>query len=179
MASVPQYWILWGRILGKVEKRRFIALTSKGGHNGLVQSLSFVWYFVTPWTAACQASLSLTISWGLPKFISIESVMLSNHLILCHLLLFLPSIFPSIRVFSSESVVLLGWPNIGASASASVLPESIQGWFPLRLTCLISLLSKGLLRVFSRTTVRKHHFFGTLPSLLSSSHIHTWLLERP
>ena len=92
-----------------------------------VEPPSCVQLFVTLWTSACQASLSLTISWSLPKFVSFESVMLSICFILCHLLLFLPSIFPSIRVFSNESVVLLGWPIIGASASASVLPESIQG----------------------------------------------------
>ena len=132
MASVPQYWILWGRILGKVEKRRFIALTGKGGHNGLVQSLSFVWYFVTPWTAAHQASLSFIISQSLLKLVSIELVMPSNHLILCHPLLLLPSIFPSIRVFSNESAFPIRWPNIGASASASVPSLNIQGWNPFR-----------------------------------------------
>ena len=69
--------------------------------------------------------------------------------------------------------------KIGASASASVLPMNIQGWFPLGLTSLISLKSKGLSRVFSSTTVGKHQFFSTHPSLWSNSHIHTWLLERP
>ena len=144
----------------------------------LLLSHQVVRNFLWPYGLQHARLSSLTISWSLPKFISIESVMLSNHLILCNLL-FLPSIFPGIRVFSNESVVLLVWPNIGASASASVLPESIQGWFPLKLTCLISLISKGLSRVFSSTTVRKCYFFGTLPSLLSNSHVHTWLLERP
>ena len=69
--------------------------------------------------------------------------------------------------------------SIGASPSAAVLPRSTQGWYPWRLTDLIALLSKGLSSVFSRTTVRKHQFFCALPSLLSNSHIHTWLLERP
>jgi len=72
-----------------------------------------------------------------------------------------------------------GGQSIGALASASVLLMNIQGWFPLGLTGLISLLSKGLLRVFSNTTIRKHQFFGTQPSLWSSSHIHTWLLKKP
>ena len=72
-----------------------------------------------------------------------------------------------------------GGQSIGASASAAVLPKSTQGWYPWRLTDLIALLSKGLSSVFSRTTVRKHQFFRALPSLLSNSHIHTWLLERP
>ena len=89
------------------------------GHEGLfcivqfssVQSLSRVWLFATPWTAACQASLSITNSQSLPKSMSIESVMPSNHLILCCPLLLLPSIFPSIRVFSNESALCIRWPN--------------------------------------------------------------------
>ena len=95
-----------------------------------VQSFSRVWLFATPWRAACQASLS-TNSWSLPKLMSIELVMPSNHLILCHFLLLPPSIFPSIRVFSSESVLHIRWPNMGVSASTSVLPVNIQDWFPL------------------------------------------------
>ena len=90
-----------------------------------VQSLSRVQLFVTPWTAARQASLSFTISLSLLKRMSIKSVMPSNHLILCHPLL-LPPIPPSISVFSSESVLCIRWPSIGASASASVLPVNIQ-----------------------------------------------------
>ena len=85
--------------------------------------------FKTPWTVAHPAPLSSTISWSLLKFMSIESVMPSSHLILCCPLLLLPSIFPSIRVFSSESVFTPGGRRIGASASASVLPVNIQGWF--------------------------------------------------
>ena len=93
----------------------------------------------------------------------------------CHPLL-LPSIFPSIRIFYNESAVCIRCQNIVASASASVLQRSIQGWFLLRMT---GLLSKGLSRVFSSTTIRKHPFFGVQPSLWSSSHIHTPLLEKP
>ena len=101
-----------------------------------VQSLSRVWLFATPWTAAHQASLSNTNSQSLLKLMSIESVTPSNHLILCCPLLLLPSIFPSIRVFSNESVLCqsLGGQSIGVSASASVLPMNIQNWFPLGLT---------------------------------------------
>ena len=102
------------------------------------------WLFATPWTAALQSSLSLIISQSSPKFMFIELVMPSNHLIFCCPLLLLPSIFPSIRVFSNESAVHISSQSIGASASASVLPKSIQGWFPLGLTGLVSLLSKGL-----------------------------------
>ena len=113
-----------------------------------------------PWTAAHQASLSFTVSLSLLKLLSIESVMPSHHLLLCHPLLLLPSIFPSLRVFSSESALFIRWPM------------SIQGRFPLGLTGLISLLSKGLSRVLANTTVQKHQFFSTQPSLWSSFHIH-------
>ena len=96
----------------------------------------------TPWTAARQASVSFTISQGLLKLMSIESVMPSSHFILCYPLLLLPSVFPSIRVFPVSQLFVLGGWSIGASAL--VLTVNIQGWFPLRLTGLISLLSKGL-----------------------------------
>ena len=128
--------------------------------------------FVTPWTAVCQASLSFPISHSLLKLMSAESVMPSNHLTLCLPLLYLPSIFPSIRVFASSG------QSIGASASASVLPMNSPGRFPLGLTGLISLQSKGLSRVFSNTTIWKPYFFSTQPSLWSNSHMHTWLLEK-
>ena len=142
-----------------------------------VPSLSHIGHSATPWTWAHQASLSITNSQNLPKLISIELVMSANHLILCHLLLLLPSIFPSIRIFSSESVLWIRWA--GVSASASVLPMNIQGWFPLGLTGWISLQSKGLSRVFSNNTVQKHQFFGAQLSSQSNSHIHTWPLEKP
>ena len=135
-------------------------------------------HFVTSWTAARQASLSITNSWSLPKLMSIESVMPSNHLILCHPLLLLPSIFPSIRVFSNKSFLCISGQSIGVSASASVLPVNTQdlslGW-----TGWISLQSKGLSRIFSNTTVQKHQFFSAQFSLWSNSHIHTGLPEKP
>ena len=130
-----------------------------------VQSLSRVWLFLTLWMAAHQASLSITNSQSLLKFMSIESVMSSNHLILCHPLLLLPSIFPSIRVFFSESVLPSGGQSIGVSASASVLLMNIQDWSPSEWIGWISLQSKGLSRVFSNTTVQKHQFFGAQLSL--------------
>ena len=122
-----------------------------------------------PMTAACQASLSITNSQSLLKLMSIELVMPSNHLILCHPFLFLPSIFPRIRVFSNESVLHIMWPKYW-SFSFSISPSSvyIQDWFPLGLTCLTSLLSQGLLRVFSNTTVQKHQLFGAQPFYGSS-----------
>ena len=125
-----------------------------------VQSLSHVRLSATPWIAAHQASLSITNSPSLFKLMSIKLVMPSNHLIFCRPLLLPPSIFPSIKVFSSESFFTLGGQRIGASASASVLPVNIQDWFPLWLTILISLQSKGLSRVFSNTTDQKRQFFS-------------------
>ena len=94
-------------------------------------------------------------------------------------LLLPPSIFPSIRVFSMSQLFASGGQSIEASASASVPPMNIQDWFPLGLTSLISLLPKGLSRVFSNTTVQKHQFLGAQHSLWFNSHIHTWLLEKP
>ena len=110
-----------------------------------------VWLFATPWTAACQASLSITNSCSLLKFMPTESVMPSNHLVLCPPLLLLPSIFPRIRVFSIKLVLHISSQSIGTSASASVLPMNIQDRFPLGLTSLISLQSKGL------SSLLQHH----------------------
>ena len=106
----------------------------------VVQSLSHVQFFVTPWAEACQASLSFIIPWSLLNLISLESTTPSNHLILYHALLLLPSIFPSIRSFPMSQFLASGGRNIGVSASASVFPMNIQGWFPIGLIGLISLL---------------------------------------
>ena len=122
----------------------------------LVQSISHVQLFATPWTVARQASLSFTISWSLLKLMSIESVMPSNLLSLCCPLLLLPSTFPEFRSFLMSWLFTSGGLSIGTSASASVLPMNIQHWFPLGWTGLISLQSKGLSRVFSNTAVQKH-----------------------
>ena len=125
-----------------------------------VQSLSHVWLFVTPWTAVCRASLSITNSQSFLKFMSIVSVMPSNYLIFCHPLL-LPSIFPSIKVFPNESSLHSSGQSFGTSTLASVLPVNIKDWSPLGWTGWISLQSKRLSRVFSNTTVQKHQLFGT------------------
>ena len=131
----------------------------------VVQALSRVWLFTRPWTAARQTSLSCTISWSLLKLMSIESVMPFNHLNLCHSLLLLHSIFHSIRVFSSESV-LIRWPKYWSS-SISLSSEN------LGLTGMIPLLCKGLSRVFSNTTVWKHHFFSAQPFfIVQVSHLY-------
>ena len=146
-----------------------------------VQSLGHVWLFASQWTTARQDSLSIINSQSLLKLMSIASVMPSNlcHLILSHPLLLLPSVFPSIRVFSNESVLCIRGQSIGVSASASVLPMNTRYWSPLEWTGWISLQSKGFSRVFSNTTVQKHQFFGAQLSSQSNSHIHTWPLEKP
>ena len=136
-------------------------------------------YTRPPWTTARQASPSITNSQSLLKLISMESVVPSNHLFLCRPLLLLPSIFPSIRVFSNESALHIRWPSIGVLGSTLVLPMNTQDWSPSGWTGWISLQSKGLSRVFSNTTVQKHPFFGAQLSLQSNSYIHTWLLEKP
>ena len=143
------------------------------------QSLSRVQFFATPWTAARQAPLSSSISWSLLRFMSIEAVMLSNYLILWHCLSLCVQCFPASGSFPRSQLFASGGQSIGASASVTVFPVNIQGWFPLGLIGLTSLLSKGFSRVFSSTIVWKHQFFGALPSLWSNSHIHTWLLEKP
>ena len=99
-----------------------------------VQSLSRVWLFATPWTAACQASLSITISWSLLKVMSIKWVMPSNHLILCRPLYSCLQSFPALGTFPMSQFFPSSGQSIGASASVSVLPMNIQGWFPLGLT---------------------------------------------
>ena len=124
-----------------------------------VQSLSHAQVFATPWTTARQASLSITISWSLLKLISIELVMPSNHFILCCPLIFPPSIFPRIRVFTNESVLRIRWPKYWSFSSASVLAMNIQDWFPLGWNGLI-LQFKGLWRVLSNITVQKHQVKG-------------------
>ena len=143
-----------------------------------VQSLSRVQLFATPWIAVHQASLSINNSRSLLKLMSIQSVISFSHFIFCRPLLLPPSIFPSIRVFSNESVLHIRWPKYWGSASGSVLPMNTQDWSLLGWTGFISLQSKGLSRVFSNTTVQKHQFFSIQPSSQSNSHIHTWLQDK-
>ena len=114
-----------------------------------VQSLSRVRLFVTPWTAACQASLSVTNSQSSLKLMSVKSVIPSNHLILCHPLLLCLQSFPASGSFQMSQFFVSGGQSTGVSASAAVLPMNIQDWFPLGWTGLISLQPKGLSRVFS------------------------------
>ena len=156
-----------------------------------IQSLSRVRIFATPGTAACQAPLSSTISWSLLKLMSIELVMLSNHLILCRPLLLLPSIFPSSRSFPMSWLFISGGPSIGVSASASVLPKNIQGSFALGLPGLISLQSKGLSHRSSKPSVLWHSAFfmvqlscpyvstGKTIALTIQTYIQSTLCEMP
>ena len=135
--------------------------------------LSHVRLFATPWTAARKASLSTTNPQSLHKLMFIELVMPSNHLILCHSLL-LPSIFPSIRIFSNESVLCIRWPKYW-SFSFSISPSNEHsGLIFSRIEWFDLLAVQGTLnRVFSNTTIQKHQFFRTQLSLWSNSHIHT------
>ena len=142
-----------------------------------VQWSSHVQLFATPWTTACQASLSITNSQSLPKLMSIESVMPSNHLVHCRPLL-LPSVFPSIRLFFHESAFLIKWPKL----KLQLQHQSFQWIFR------VDFLEDGLVgslccprdtQVFSNITVQKHQFFGAQPSLWFNSHICAWLLEKP
>ena len=131
------------------------------GYSSSVQSLSHVQLFVTPWTAKCQASLSIAKSLSLLKLMSIESIMPSNHLVLCRPLLLPPSIFPSIRVFSNESVLHIRWPkywSFGFSISPS---NEYSGLISLRMDWL----NLFTVQEFYNKTAQKHQFFGTQLSL--------------
>ena len=143
----------------------------------LVLSLSRIWLLAIPWAAAHQASLSITNSQSLLKLMSIQSVMPSNHFILCHPLL-LPSILPSISVLSNESVLHIRWPKYWSFRFSFSPSNDYSGLISVTIDWLISLQPKGLLRNFN-TTVQKHQFFSVQLSLSSNSHIQTWLLEKP
>ena len=145
----------------------------------MLSHFSCVWPFATLWTAACQASLSFAISWNLLRFMSLELMMPSNHLILCHPLLLLHSVFLSIRVFSSESALCIIWPKYWSFLFSNSPFNEYSGLIFFRIDGSMSLLSMGLSRVFSSTTIGKHQFFGAQPSLWSNSYIHTWPLEKP
>ena len=141
------------------------------------QSLSCLRLFATPWIAARQASLSIT--WSSPKLTSIESwcyQAISSSVVPFSSW---PQSLPASESFPMSQLFASGGQSTGVSALASLLPKKSQGWSPSEWTGWISLQSKGLSRVFSNTTVQKHQFFRTQPSLQSNSHIHTWLLEKP
>ena len=129
--------------------------------------------FANPWSATCQSSLSFTIFWSLLKLTSIESMMPSNHLIHCHPSLLLPSVFPSIRVFSNESALHITWPKYWSFSFSISSSNEYSGLTSFRIYWFDLLAAKGLSRVFSSTTIQKHLFFGAQPSLWSSSYICT------
>ena len=142
----------------------------------VVESISHVWLFETPWTVVCQVPLFFTNSHGLLKFMSIELGMLFNHLILCcPLLLFLQS-FPASGFFLMSRLYASGGQSTGVSLS--VFPMNIQSWFPLRLTGLISLGFQGTFKSLLQHHSSKASVFSTQASLWSTSHIRTWLLEK-
>ena len=150
-------------------------------HQGIfssVQSLSHVWLFSTPWTTACQASLSITDSWSLLKLMSIESVMPSNRLILCHPLLLLPSIFPSIRVFSNESALCIRWPKCW-SFSLNISPSSEHSrLISFRMDWLDLLAVQRILKILLQHRSSKASVLCAQLSIESNSHFHTWPLEK-
>ena len=125
-----------------------------------VQLLSHVQLFATLWTAACQASLSITNSLSLPKLKSIELVMIWNHLILCFPLLLLPSIFPNIRIFCNESAIHIRWPKYWSFSFIISPSNEYSGLISFRMNWLDLLAVQGLSRVFSNTTPQKHQFFA-------------------
>ena len=143
-----------------------------------VQSLSDIRFFATPWTAAHQAFLSITNSQSLLKLMPIELGMPSNQLSLCCPHLLLPSIFPSTRVFSKESVLHIRWPNYWSFSFSTSPSNEYSGLISFTIEWIDLLESKGLSRVFSNTTVQKNQFFGAQTSFGCNSQIHTWLLEK-
>ena len=133
----------------------------RSSHLPGLQFLSHVRLFATPWTAACQASMSITNSQSLLKLMSIELVMPSNHLILCRPLPLLPSIFPSIRVFSKESVLRIRWPKFWSFSFSISLSNEYSGLISFRIDWFDLLAVQGTLKSLRHIKVQKHQFFGT------------------
>ena len=143
-----------------------------------VQLLSLVQFVATPWTSACQAFLFITNYQSLPKLMSVELVMPSNHLILCRPLLS-PSIFPSIRVFSNESALCIRWPKYWNFSFNISLSNEHSGLISFRMDCLDRFAVQGTLRVFSNTIVQKHQFFGAQHSFFFSSSMKRNVERKP
>ena len=145
-----------------------------------VQSLSHVQLFVIPWTAAPQASVSITNSWSWPKLMPIELVMSSNHLILCHPLLLPPSIFPSIRVFSNESALHIRWPKYW-SFSFSISPSNEHpGLISFRMDwCDLLAVQRTLKSLLQHHSLKASILLRSAFFILQLSHTYTWPLEKP
>ena len=166
--SISQLWLKKMLSCWNSYKQRIIS----------VQLLSHVQLFATPWTTAHQASLSFTISCSLLKLMSIESVMPLKYLALCHPLLLLPSIFPSIRVFSNESVLCIRWPKYW-SFSFSITPSSEYSWLiSFRIDCFDLLAVQGTLKSLLQHHSSKASLLWCSAFFIVNSHVHTWLLEK-
>ena len=163
-------------IHSSIHARQIPRSEEPGGGVPTVHGVSKSRTWLSDFSSALQTSKSITNSWSLPKSMSIDLVIPSSHLILCHLLLLLPPIFPSLGSFPGSQLFTWGGQSIGVSASTSVLPMKTQGWSPLGWTNWIFLQSKWFSRVFSNTTVQKCQFFHAQLSSPSNTHIHTWLL---
>ena len=164
----PLKWVLVGKYLATVYFLDYTLQKQKQPKNyGSVQLLTLVWLFGTPWTAAGLASLSFTSSQSLLRLMSmsLESMMPSNHFILCVSFASCLKSFSASGSFQTNRFFTSGGQSIGVSVSVSVLPMNIQDWFPLGWTGWLSLQFKGLSRVFSNTTVQKHQFFCAKLSL--------------
>ena len=152
-----------------MEKRKSLQKVVLGKLGSSVQSLSHVWPFANPWTAAHQASLYIKNSWSLLKLMPIKLLMPSNHLIHCPHFLLLPSIFPSIEAFSNESALRIRWPKYWSFSFNMSLSNEYSGLISLRIDWFDRFAVWGLSRVFSSTTVQKHQFLGIQPFYLSPS----------
>ena len=144
-----------------------------------VQLLSRVWLFATPWTAAFQTTLSITNSQSLLKLMFIESVMPSNHLILCHPLLLPSSIFPSIKIFSNKSVIRIRWPEYWSFRFNNSPPNEYSGLISFRINWLDLFAVQETLKSLLQHHNSKASILCAQLSLWSNFHIHTWLLEKP
>ena len=156
----------------------FIITYNTASHSGVVQSLSCV-RLCNPMDCTCQSLLSFTVSQSLLKFVSIESMMPSNCLILCHPLLLLPSIFPSITVFSSELALHLRWPKYWSFSFSSSPSNEYSGLISFRINWFDLLAVQGTLNSLFQHHSSKASILSAQPSLWSTSHIHTWLLAKP
>ena len=180
-------WCFWTVVLKTLESpldyKEIKLVNSKGNQSWrvllLLSHFSCVRLCATPWMAACQASLSITNSWSLPKLTSIELVMPSNLLIPCHPLLLLPSIFPRIRVFSNESVLHIRWSKCWRFCFSICHSNEYSGLTSFMIDWLDLLAVQGTLKSFLNTTVPEHQFFGAQLYSQSNSRIHTWPLEKP